>query len=35
MKSYEAIQRAVAGKTVEHAKKLHKSAPQNRRLYVA
>jgi hypothetical protein len=27
MKSYEAIQRAVAGKTIEHAKKLHKSAP--------
>lgn len=25
MKSYEAIQRSVAGKTVEHAKKLHKS----------
>lgn len=27
MKSYEAIGRAVAGKTVEHAKKLHKSVP--------
>lgn len=27
MKSYEAIQRAVAGKTIEHAKKLHKSVP--------
>jgi len=27
MKSYEAIQRAVAGKTIEHAKRLHKSVP--------
>lgn len=27
MKSYEAIQKAVAGKTIEHAKKLHKSVP--------
>lgn len=27
MKSYEAIQKAVAGKTMEHAKRLHKSMP--------
>lgn len=27
MKSYEAIQKAIAGKTIEHAKRLHKSVP--------